>query len=79
MMLADWLKKTRTRQYIFARKIGVRDSVVSDYVNGRLQPSAETWERIVAATGGEVTPNDHLSDKAKRVIEGAREPAEAAP
>lgn len=78
MKLGDWLKMTKTRQYVFAQRIGVTASVVSDYVHDRMVPSPERWERIVAETGGAVTPNDHLSDGAQKTIADARrEPAGA--
>lgn len=59
MKLADWLKKTRTRQYAFAAKIGVSAGMVSDYCNGLARPGRpEIFEAIARETGGEVTPND---------------------
>lgn len=59
MKLADWLKMTRTRKYIFARKIGVRASMVSDYCNGHAIPQRrDVMQAIVRETGGRVTPND---------------------
>jgi DNA-binding transcriptional regulator YdaS (Cro superfamily) len=60
MKLADWLKKTGTRRFIFARRIGVQPSVISDYCNGRYAPRRKTAEAIVRETGGEVTANDFL-------------------
>lgn len=59
MKLADWLKMTKTRQYVFATRIGVRASMVSDYCNGRAIPQRpEVVTAIVRETGGLVTPND---------------------
>lgn len=61
MKLADWLKKTKTRRYSFAGRIGVQPSVVSDYCNGRYCPRPKVAEAIIRETGGEVTANDFLS------------------
>ena len=61
MKLADWLKKTGTRRYKFAARIGVQPSVVSDYCKGRYCPRPETARAIIRETGGEVTANDFLS------------------
>lgn len=59
MKLADWLKMTKTRQYVFATKIGVTASMVSDYCNGRAIPQRpDVIEAIHRETGGQVTPND---------------------
>jgi DNA-binding transcriptional regulator YdaS (Cro superfamily) len=59
MKLADWLKMTKTRQYVFASKIGVTTSMVSDYVHGRAKPTRpDVIDAIYRLTGGKVTPND---------------------
>lgn len=61
MKLAEWLKKTKTRRYSFAERIGVQPSVVSDYCKGRYCPRPKVAEAIIRETGGEVTANDFLS------------------
>lgn len=76
MKLADWLKKTKTRRYAFAQRIGVRASVVSDYCKGRYCPRPKVAEAIIRETGGEVTANDFLSIAADHADELAQEPAE---
>lgn len=59
MKLADWLKMTKTRQYVFASKIGVSPGMVSDYCNGHAIPQRpEVLVAIARETGGLVTPND---------------------
>lgn len=59
--LASWLKQHGIRKYAFAKKIGVRASVVTDYCKGRYVPSKRTAEAILLATAGQITPNDFLS------------------
>jgi DNA-binding transcriptional regulator YdaS (Cro superfamily) len=61
MKLADWLRQTKTRRYVFAERIGVRPSVVSDYCNGKYCPRPKIAEAIIRETGGAVTANDFLS------------------
>ena len=61
MKLADWLKKTKTRRYRFAERIGVQPSVVSDYCKGKYCPRPKVAEAIIRETAGEVTANDFLS------------------
>ena len=61
MKLADWLKKTGTRKFQFAQRIGVRPSVITDYCKGRYCPRPKVAEAIIRETNGEVTANDFLS------------------
>jgi DNA-binding transcriptional regulator YdaS (Cro superfamily) len=63
MRLGEWLKKTRTRKYAFAARIGVSASIISDYCNERSWPSRDKMEAIYRETGGEVTANDFLREK----------------
>ncbi len=72
MKLVDWLKQTKTRRYVFAERIGVTPSVVTDYCEGRIWPGKDKVEAIVRETAGAVTPNDLLSDEAKATIGAAR-------
>lgn len=76
MKLAEWLKKTKTRRYRFAERIGVRASVVSDYCNGRYCPRPRVAEAIIRETGGEVTANDFLSIAPEIELERTPEAAE---
>jgi hypothetical protein len=71
MKLADWLKQTNTRRYVFAEQIGVRRSVVTEYCDGNFRPASDVMERIVKVTNGAVTANDFLSDEARALIAGA--------
>jgi len=61
MKLADWLKETKIRRYVFAERIGVQPSVISDYCNGKYCPRPKIAEAIIRETGGAVTANDFLS------------------
>lgn len=76
MKLLEWLKKTKTRRYIFAGRIGVQPSVVSDYCKGRYCPRPKIAEAIIRETGGEVTANDFLSIAPEAAPEQTSEPAE---
>ena len=73
MKLADWLRKTKTRRYAFAQRIGVNPSVVSDYCNGRYCPRPKVAEAIIRETAGEVTANDFLSISVAQARAGAAE------
>jgi 3,4-dihydroxy 2-butanone 4-phosphate synthase / GTP cyclohydrolase II len=61
MKLDAWLKQTNTGRSAFARQVGLSPASVTALCN---DPSAwisrESAERIAAATGGAVTPNDFL-------------------
>jgi 3,4-dihydroxy 2-butanone 4-phosphate synthase / GTP cyclohydrolase II len=61
MKLDAWLKQTNTGRSVFARQVGLSPASVTALCN---DPSAwisrESAERIAAATGGAVTPNDFL-------------------
>jgi DNA-binding transcriptional regulator YdaS (Cro superfamily) len=76
MKLADWLKKTKTRRYVFAERIGVQPSVVSDYCKGKYCPRPKVAEAIIRETAGEVTANDFLSIAPDVAEEPETEPAE---
>lgn len=58
--LSAFLKRERIPQYAFAARIGVGDSAVSRFLNGRRIPTLEQAQRIFEETGGNVTPNDWL-------------------
>lgn len=76
MKLSDWLKKTKTRKYRFAERIGVPPSVVTDYCKGRYSPRPKVAAAIMRETGGEVTANDFLPVSPELVPDA--EPQEAA-
>lgn len=58
MTLGDYLIERRITIEEFGRRIGRSHTSVSRYVNGQRMPDRETMVRIVAETGGLVTPND---------------------
>ncbi len=61
MKLDHWLKRNRVMRAEFARRIGVTPGAVTLICrNEGAWLSRETAERIVAETGGAVTPNDFL-------------------
>lgn len=73
MKLADWLAipnpdGTRKRKRIFAARIGVSPTMVTEYAEGRMWPGREKIEAIVRETAGDVTANDFLSPEAASVI-----------
>lgn len=67
MKLDIWLQQTRTARSAFARQVGLSPASVTALCN---DPSAwisrESAERIAAATGGAVTPNDFLGLQGSR-------------
>lgn len=65
MTLNEWLKLpnqdgTRRRKGVLARAIGVTQTMVTEYAEGRCWPRREIMEAIMRETGGEVTANDFL-------------------
>ena len=71
MRLADWLRRNRVSRAEFARRLGVTPGAVTQICREEgAWLSRETAERIVAETGGAVTPNDFLSS-ALKTREGA--------
>lgn len=64
MKLADWLKETNTRRYVFAEKIGVTPQMITVYCDGSTWPARDKMEAIIRETGGRVTANDFLSQGA---------------
>ena len=65
MKLSDWLRETGVPRIEFARRIGVTPGAITQICReDGPWISRETAERIVAETGGAVTPNDFLDDLA---------------
>ena len=61
MHLDTYLKnKPRGEASKLAIDSGVSNSQISMIRRDRFWPSRPTWQKIVRATGGQVTPNDHL-------------------
>jgi len=70
MKLDAWLKQTHTSRSAFARQVGLSPASVTALCNDQTAwISRESAERIAAATGGAVTPNDFLG------LSGPREAA----
>jgi len=49
--LADWLDRTGTQQQTLARKVGVKDSVISQLLRGSRRCSLVTALKLEAVTG----------------------------
>ena len=62
MKLADWLESNNLTASAFAEQLGVSVSTVTRCMNGQRRPEWQTLDAIYKATGGQVTPNDFLSD-----------------
>ena len=61
MKLTDWLKRNGVSRAEFARRVGVSPGAVTLICrDDGAWLSRDTAERIVAETGGAVTPNDFL-------------------
>jgi 3,4-dihydroxy 2-butanone 4-phosphate synthase/GTP cyclohydrolase II len=70
MKLDAWLRQTNTGRSAFARQVGLSPASVTALCNDETAwISRESAERIAAATGGSVTPNDFLG------LSGPREAA----
>lgn len=61
MRLADWLKETKTRRYVFAERIGVTPQMITVYCDGSTWPPRDKMEAIARETDGKVTANDFMS------------------
>lgn len=56
MKLKDYLEKHKIGRREFAEKLGVTDTAVTHWLNGRSQPKQKNMPRLIAAvTNGEVT------------------------
>ncbi|MBO6904233.1 MAG: helix-turn-helix domain-containing protein, partial [Parvibaculum sp.] len=62
MKLTDWLESQNLTASAFADQLGVSVSTVTRCMNGQRRPEWQTLDAIYKATGGQVTPNDFLSD-----------------
>ena len=58
MKLNQYLAGSEKRQSEIAKAVGVAQATISRYANGLRIPTPEIMARIVAATDGQVTPND---------------------
>ena len=77
MKLADWLSqldengKRLRRRRVFAAKIGVSASMVTEYCRSGAWPSAAIMQKITDETGGEVTANDFVEHAAEKAAQHA--------
>lgn len=73
MKLDTYLSDCHLTQREFAAAIGVSPNTVARYVSGRRIPSRDEMLTIVAATKGQVTPNDFFGvSEAKPTVEGKK-------
>lgn len=60
MKLSDWLKREEISGAEFARRASLSEGMVSLLARDETWLSRETAQKILAATNGDVTPNDFL-------------------
>jgi transcriptional regulator with XRE-family HTH domain len=58
MKLYEWRKKENKTQQEVADALGVFQSVIQKWESGETIPRAESMQKIVEYTNGEVQPND---------------------
>jgi len=58
MKLEQFIAQSGITAFAFAKSIGRDPGTISKILNGHQTPDAETMRRIIAATEGQVTPND---------------------
>lgn len=58
LQLKDYLRRQNLTISAFARRAGITVSTVHRVASGEVKPSTKTLNRIVAASQGEVQPND---------------------
>jgi len=64
MELKTYLNKQTLSCGDFGKLIGVTERAVIKWQRGERIPRQEYMQKIIAATGGEVTPNDFFSEDA---------------
>jgi hypothetical protein len=69
--LDQYLAENNLSSPVFADQVGIAASTVWRLRRGDTLPDWETIRRIIAATGGAVTPNDFLPDAAPHEIHEA--------
>ncbi len=62
MKLKDWLDEHRLTAHWCAQQIGVADSMMSKWINGKRAPSLQYINKIHRLTGGDVTSLDWGED-----------------
>jgi 3,4-dihydroxy 2-butanone 4-phosphate synthase/GTP cyclohydrolase II len=60
MILSAWLKANKIQRYVFAARIGVTPSMITEYCDRGVWPRKEVMQAIVRETNGAVTANDFL-------------------
>jgi hypothetical protein len=58
MTLREYLKEKKMGVTAFSRKIGLNQSMITQWNNEKKLPNKENMKKIFLATGGLVTPND---------------------
>ena len=61
MKLHDWLIETETSTTRLAELVGVAQSTVWRWVQGKMVPDMERMRLIAEATDGRVMPNDFMT------------------
>ena len=61
MKLHDWLTETETSTTRLAELVGVSQSTVWRWVQGKMVPDMERMRLIAEATDGRVMPNDFMT------------------
>ena len=62
MKLSDYLRVNKLSLTAFAEIAGLEVSTVHRAATGKVTPSRRTMEAIIAATNGDVLPNDFFDD-----------------
>lgn len=63
MELKEYLDKHYLTKRGFAKKLGVTDSTIHNFIAGRSHPTAKLAQKIVELTNGEVTFEDLFKKK----------------
>lgn len=61
MTLHDYIRQHGLTPLDFAERVGASEHGVAKWVRGERIPGRAMMQRIIKATGGEVTPNDFYS------------------
>lgn len=66
MKFKDWLEKEDIPQDVIAKELNISQVSICYYANGQKIPRAETMQKIVTYTKGEVTANDFYDVEVKQ-------------
>jgi transcriptional regulator with XRE-family HTH domain len=64
MKLNNYLHEQDISSAAFGEAVGVTQVTIGRYMKGQRIPTRDVMQKIIAATGGEVTPNDFFSEDA---------------